>query len=771
MNLVLQGSLGYGAGTWAGLRSAGAWPYWIWGLLGCCLGAAWVWKREKGTWFLRLVLLGCLFCAGGLQASLRIPAAQKMSGLQERTVTLIGRIVPGSADPLPQGGLSFLVEEERGRVRVFLPQAPFPLSIGEVQVTGRFLPPDGFYNPGSQRPEDRAAVQGEGGRLQGEGNRVLLLSSEPSWQDRIWLWGEAFRQSLRRGLSPDDSALLEGMLLGGSRYVPPSVLRLFQRCGLSHLLSVSGSHVALLLGLLAGTAASFRIPRKAALPFLTLFLFGYAVLCGLRASVCRAVILGLGTLGGKAGRRKAEGTAFLGLAGILLLSWHPWWILDPGFQLSFSAALGLMNLRQPAAEGLRHFLPGTLARGLAIPLSAQLLSLPFLVHHFHMLSLVSLLANLLLVPLLSFCLAGSMAGAFLGLAGLDLLARPVLAGVSRLLNAALWGGGQLARLPGTQLITGAPSAWIWPLYFLLLLGLLGQGWFRPWRKELRRWTLVAAVAGLSLGLLLPRFREPVFTAYFLDVGQGDCAVLVTPERDIILLDTGGMGGKFDPGEQILVPFLRYLGAEKVDLVLLSHGHLDHAGGLAGLVRWFPVDRLLITHENDSKYVENVINDRNLRKNINFVGKIELNQKIQQNKSILDIVEAPETGEGEGSGNENSAIVRVRCGGHSLLFTGDAPAGTEQAAAGKAVRSDVLKIAHHGSKTSSDEGFLAAVDPRLAVISVGRRNRFGHPHPETLDRLEGFRIPVARTDQAGAIKVIFDEWGPVWYSYRWQQDCF
>lgn len=135
------------------------------------------------------------------------------------------------------------------------------------------------------------------------------------------------------------------------------------------------------------------------------------------------------------------------------------------------------------------------------------------------------------------------------------------------------------------------------------------------------------------------------------------------------------------------------------------------------------------------------------------------------------MEAPETGEGEGSGNENSAIVRVRCGGHSLLFTGDAPAGTEQAAAGKAVRSDVLKIAHHGSKTSSDEGFLAAVDPRLAVISVGRRNRFGHPHPETLDRLEGFRIPVARTDQAGAIKVIFDEWGPVWYSYRWQQDCF
>ena len=771
MNLVLQGSLSYGAGTWAGLTLAGPWPCWILGLLGCTLWAAGVWKHRKGKVFLQLAFLGFLFCAGGLQAGLRVPAARRMAPLQERTVTLIGRVVPGSVVRTRQGGMAFLLDEERGRVRVFLKKASFPLQVGRVEVTGWFLPPDGFYNPGCQRPEERAAIQGEGGKLQSDSAHFRLLSGEPSWQDKIWLWGEAFRRPLRQTMDPEISALLEGMLLGGSSQISPEVLRLFQRCGLSHLLSVSGSHVALLLGLLTGTASFFRIPRKAALPLLGLLLVGYGVLCGLRASVCRALILGLGTLWGNTNRHRAEGTAFLGLAGILLLSWHPWWILDPGFQLSFSAALGLMTLRQPVAKGLDQFLPGILAKGLAVPISAQLLSLPFLVHHFHMLSLVSLLANLLLVPLLSFCLTGSTAGALLGMAGLDFLAGPVLAGVSCLLRLALWAGEWIARLPGTQLVTGSPSPWLWPLYFLMVLGLLGKGWFLPRRERLRRWTLAAASTALCLELLLPHFRQQPFTVYFLDVGQGDCAVLVTPEREIILVDTGGLNGKFDPGERILVPFLRYLGAEKVDLVLLSHGHQDHAGGLAGLARWLPVNELMIAQGKDSKYVKNVLCDRKLRENIKIVYKIQTNQKIRRKKSILEIVEAPKTQNEGGEENENSAIVRVSCGGRSILFTGDAPAETELAAAQKPIRSDVLKVSHHGSKTSSDAGFLAAAAPRLAVVSAGRRNRFGHPHPETLDRLEQFGIPLARTDQEGAIKVIIDEWGPVWYSYRWQQDCF
>jgi competence protein ComEC len=114
---------------------------------------------------------------------------------------------------------------------------------------------------------------------------------------------------------------------------------------------------------------------------------------------------------------------------------------------------------------------------------------------------------------------------------------------------------------------------------------------------------------------------------------------------------------------------------------------------------------------------------------------------------------------------------MSCDGHSFLFTGDAPAEVEELAAQRLIQSDVLKVSHHGSRTSSSEAFLEAVRPRLAVVSAGRRNSFGHPHRETIEKLETHKIPLVRTDQAGAVKIVFDGATPIWYSYRWQRDSF
>lgn len=144
---------------------------------------------------------------------------------------------------------------------------------------------------------------------------------------------------------------------------------------------------------------------------------------------------------------------------------------------------------------------------------------------------------------------------------------------------------------------------------------------------------------------------------------------------------------------------------------------------------------------------------------------------RQKESIIQTVEAPKSEEKGGKGNENSAIVRVSCDGHSLLFTGDAPAEVEELAARRPIRSDVLKVSHHGSRTSTSEAFLEAVRPQLAVVSAGRRNHFGHPHKETIEKIEARKIPLVRTDQEGAVKIVFDGAVPIWYSYRWQRDSF
>ncbi|WP_071143084.1 DNA internalization-related competence protein ComEC/Rec2 [Acidaminococcus timonensis] len=772
MSPVLEAGVAFAVGIAAGLRQPV--PWWAWGLAsGICGGMLlWLYRSQKGrnSWQIGCFLL--IFCLGGLRSSVTTTAQERMALLVERKVLLTGRVVPGSVREERTGSLSFLLEEKRGRVRVFVRKAgKFRPKQGTVEVQGTFQAPDGFYNPGTPAPETRAAIAGEGGSLETVGGDCRVVDRAPVWQDRVFALGEILRSQLRQALGPEDSALLEGMLLGGSRGIPAERLRLFTRCGLSHLLSVSGSHVALLLGLFAGGAAFLPLPRKMGALLVALLLVSYGILCGLRASVCRALLLGLGALWGRVHRKRASSTAFLGLGLLLLPAWHPWWVWDPGFQLSFAAAGGLLLLRRPVEEKLAVWLPQPLARGLSVPLGAQILGLPFLIHHFHMLSLVSLLANVLLVPLLSLCLAFGAAGAMLSALGLSFPGRLLLVGAGQLLGISLWGGEWLARLPGTHWVSGQVPLWVWPLYLLLVLALLEQGWFRPERPRLRRAGILASGLALCLLLVAHHFRPRTFSAYFLDVGQGDCAVVVTPERQVFVFDTGGLSGHFDPGEKILVPFLRYLGTDQVDAVFLSHGHHDHAGGLAGLLRWMPVAAIYLPLENPSKDVEKALHLVQRKNTSKIVYKMQTNQKIGKKKSIIKIVEAPKLEEKGGTGNENSAIVRMSCDGHSFLFTGDAPAEVEELAAQKPIQSDVLKVSHHGSRTSSSEVFLKTVRPRLAVVSAGRRNSFGHPHRETIEKLETHKIPLVRTDQVGAVKIVFDGATPIWYSYRWQRDSF
>lgn len=769
MALVLEAGLAFALGIAVGLEKPI--PWWVWGVaLGISGGGLlWLHREQQGRDRWRLVCWLVILCLGGLRASFSTTAQERLASLVDQQIVFTGRMVPGSLKTGRPGSLSFLLEEKRGRVRVFVCKAgKFRPRQGTVEVRGMFRAPDGFYNPGQLDPEVRAAIAGEGGSLEAEGRDCRVVDPSPRWQDWLFALGDTLRSQLRRAMGLEDSALLEGMLLGGSGGIAPERLRLFTRCGLSHLLSVSGSHVALLLGLFASGAALLRLPRKMGALLVALLLVAYGVLCGLRASVCRALLLGLGALWGRVHRKRASSTAFLGLGLLLLLAWQPWWVWDPGFQLSFAAAGGLLLLRQPMEKKLAAFLPFPLARGFSVPLAAQALGLPFLVHHFHMLSLVSLLANVLLVPLLSFCLTLGAAGAALGAVGLTLLGRPALIGASQLLGASLWLGEILCRLPGTHWVTGQVPLRVWPLYLLLLCALLELGWFRPGRTRLRRAGLVASGLALCTVLGLHHFRPQSLTAYFLDVGQGDCAVVVTPEREVFVFDTGGLGGKFDTGERILVPFLRWLGTDRVDAVFISHGHHDHAGGLAGLLRWMPAEAIYLPNEIPSEDVEKALQFKSFSK---IVYKMQTNQKIGKKKSIIQTVEAPKLEEKGGKGNENSAIVRVSCDGHSLLFTGDAPAEVEELAAQRPIRSDVLKVSHHGSRTSSAEVFLEAVRPQLAVASAGRRNHFGHPHKETIEKLEARKIPLVRTDQAGAVKIVFDGAIPIWYSYRWQRDSF
>lgn len=293
MDPVLAGSMAYAAGVRVGLDKLLPVLVWVTGLAFLGVFIVFIRKKElpREVWI--GVCMGCMFCAGAWRSGMEETAAARMTSVLSKRDTFTGRIVPGTVKKNRQGSMTFLMEEKRGRIRVFVRKAgSFQPEYGVVQATGPLQPIDGFYNPGVQMPEVGAAIRGEGGRLQVNGRDCRILSQDLTWTDRIYKLGKALRQQLRHSMAPEDSALLEGMMLGGSQQISSETLRMFQRCGLSHLLSVSGSHVALLMGILAGGARLFHIPRKAAIPLIMVLLLGYGVLCG---------AAGIGVSGGASG--------------------------------------------------------------------------------------------------------------------------------------------------------------------------------------------------------------------------------------------------------------------------------------------------------------------------------------------------------------------------------------------------------------------------------------------------------------------------------------
>ena len=364
--------LGFSLGTLWGLSARPS----RWLVLGLLLGslfAALFWKERKKGGILIFFLLPAFFI-GALSGRERQSAASRMAPFLGNPVRLTGRLEPGSLR-VRDRSVSFTLLYEGMRIPVLhLGTLPGP-SWGTYTAEGCLEPIETFYNPGMVDETKRSAARKIPGRIRTQNGCLHYEGGEKDALDRIAEWGSTVRKRLSEALPPREAALLGGMLLGGSEGMDASSLQIFTACGLSHLLSVSGSHVALLLGLYVLAAEYLPLPRPVKPLGGLFFLFCYAILCGLRASVCRAVLLGSGVLLGELLGRRASGPSFLGFSALLLLGIHPFWIWDIGFALSFAAAAGLMLLKERVERGLASFLGQGLGTALSVPLAAHILVL------------------------------------------------------------------------------------------------------------------------------------------------------------------------------------------------------------------------------------------------------------------------------------------------------------------------------------------------------------------------------------------------------------
>lgn len=639
-----------------------------------------------------------------------------------------------------------------------------------IQLTGSIREFHDYGNPGRMNTVMSNKAKGICGRAMISKYSLVI---EPRQEHSLARLAEQVRNKyeayMAQAMPKQDAAAIFAMLFGGYQGIRPELLEAFTVTGIVHILSVSGSHITLMAGTANIVGHFLHMSPKATAALATGVILFYSLLAGAIPPVIRSALMGILTLLALTAGRERDAQHILGLVALGLLLYSPLWLFDISFQLSFGATAGLLYLAPPLREILRNKLPVFVADSLAVTIGAQLSVLPIIAWYFNVLSLSSLLANLLIAPIVEWIIvAGLLAGLLASLVPMAgkvvfLLASVVLGLVYEL---SRW----VAALPGSQIYMPAFSWWGGILYYMGLVWLVIGDEHRKRLmscvdmggklRDLKGWQAISL-----LGMLMVFFccwqilgNNKEMQVHFIDVGQGDSALVITPHGRAFMVDTGGVReGSYDIGSRVDVPYLLHYGVQKLDYIFLTHAHDDHAGGVKGILTKIPVGAIGIGHEGAGDYLQTF--------GTGEIGKIKkLLVPLQEGSSIeldgvrIDMLYSPESkkvqeSQLQATGNEFSNLIRVSYGEASFLFTGDLVAEQEQQvlANGTNVASTVLKVGHHGSRTSSSQEFLTAVNPGWAVISCGYNNSFGHPHKEILNRLTSCtKAEILRTDQQGAI---------------------
>lgn len=533
---------------------------------------------------------------------------------------------------------------------------------------------------------------------------------------------------------PDDpraAGLLRCLLLGDRSRLPDSWQRTLNAVGLGHALSVSGFHISLVFGLCwaLGSFLPWRW-RSWRLLLAAGALVVYLLLVGPQPAALRAGLMGLAVVAALSLERPTLALNSLAVAAFLLTLERPQLVLDLGFELTLLATLGLFVGSALAPDGKPW------RRLLAAGAGAELATLPILLPRTALWHPLSFACNLVAGPWLGLLIA--LGFVYLGMAlWLPLLA-PVAAGAFTLGCRPLFWIEALLPSAAFSLPVSEAGTIAWLLPAALLLALKGP----------RRGRGILLVAFLSCCQGGPPRANDRLEVAFLDVGQGDATLLIDGGA-AILVDGGGWR-RGDPAARLLVPALARLGVRELEAVVLSHDDLDHCGGLRALTAYWPAGSAWASAATAAEGCGAAVTGKAPR----FVPLAAGDQMRFGRWRIEVLWPTGQAGEGA-SGNENSLVLRASAGEASLLLTGDIEKGAEAAllrAAPQALAATVLKVPHHGSRSSSTAPFLAAVGARWAVISVGEGNSFGHPAPEVEERLgRGGACRVLRTDRQGLIR--------------------
>ncbi len=567
-------------------------------------------------------------------------------------------------------------------------------------------------------------------------------------------------RTIRTVMKGDEANFLIGLLLGDRTEISEEIKSAFMNTGTIHVLAVSGSHVVLVAEIIFVIVGLLRFSRKPKILIAIAALIYYMFLTGATPSVVRATLMIVILYIGKLFEERTDVYNVLGVSAIIILLIEPKQLFDVGFQLSFSAVFSIvyfypkLNALIPKIpEPLEEFkIMNWLWQLFAVSLAAQIGTLPFTAFYFGKVSIVSLFANLIVVPIVGLIVTIGLCGALLGILSMWIAA--FFSEVNNLLAIFTLNFVKWAEQVPFAIVNTATFGLKETLLYSALIGFL----FNIGNKLIQKKIIFASIIIVNILLLNSLFHSSAnnLRITFLDVGQGDGAVIQFPTGEVIVVDAGPRTNDFDAGEKSVAPFLRRNGISTIDAIITTHPHADHLGGVPYLMKHFSVKQIIDADQfaqTNLFYEYNLLRKKEehltVKAGIIFpVGNARM-YFLHPTKQFIDV----DSSNGFSDLNESSIVFKLHYGSTSFLFTGDA----ETEAEGHLVNSfqdflvsDVLKAGHHGSSTSSSEYFVASVKPKHVIVSVAKFNKFRHPSKRVIERFRSFGASVYRTDVDGAI---------------------
>ena len=560
---------------------------------------------------------------------------------------------------------------------------------------------------------------------------------------------EKMIDNANRNMPKRTANLLLGILIGERDNIQEDIIESFRTANLSHILAVSGAHTSYIILGITYLISKSKTPKRIGYIITIINLLIFIIITGASYSVVRACIMAIVVIGAKICYRKENFFTSICISLIIILIQNPFAINDIGLKLSFMGTAGIVIFNKSITNFfIKLKIKQKIAEALSVTFSAQLMIMPITILNFNTISLTFFISNILASPLLGIIIIFGFISIFIS-SILNPISKILFLILHIFLELLILVSKVTEKIPGSSILVKTPNILFAIVYYILILFfnyffVLKQNPTRRFHKKIikiitikniKNAFKVIAVVFLIILLLtrIVRIINPTLKIYFIDVGQGDSTLIVTPKNKKILID-GGEGKT-----NVLFQYLLDRRINKIDYIIISHFDSDHCNGLIEIIEKMRVENIVMSKQSkeseEYKKILEIIKQKNIK-----VSSVKAEDKIIIEKNLYTKILNPAEKFEFQDLNNNAIVAKLVYKNFSMLFTGDIEKAEENLAKKykNELKSTILKVAHHGSKTSTSEKFLKYVEPQIALIGVGENNKFGHPNQITIEKLKNIR---------------------------------